>query len=334
MLGHHHINAGALARDANGVDGNYQIMISEHATTWLGFPVKLYDAKASEKPVADYAKTIYRIALDWDAEVDLATLFSRFLANPAVAQAPAIIIGQYHGDDPEGSSEDVVQSLVAAAPKLPNLHGIFIGDMVTEENEVSWIVQSDVSPVLAAYPNLEHFRLRGTSELSLGGGLVHDKLKSLVIETGGLPPEIFREVLSSRLPALETLELWLGTPSYDGDVTMEDLQPLLSGELFPALKHLGLRDSEIVDDIAANLASAPILSRLTGLDLSLGTLTDTGAEALLDNPALKNLQTLDLHHHYLSEAMMGDLKREFPFVDVGDPKGESDEDDRYVAVGE
>ena len=322
-------------RDANGVGGNYQIMITEHATNWLGFPVKLYDAKTSEKAIADYSKTIYRLAMDWDADADIPTLFSRFLASPAAAQTPAIIIGQYHGDDPQHSSEEVVQLLVSAAPKLPNLRGIFIGDMLSEENEISWIVQSDVSPLLAAYPNLEHLRLRGTSELSLGGRLVHDKLKSLVIETGGLPPDLFREVLMSQLPALETLELWLGTPSYGGDVTLDDLQPLLSGELFPALKHLGLRDSEIVNDIAASLASAPILSRLTALDLSLGTLSDTGAEALLDIPALKNLKQLDLHYHFLSEAMMKDLKREFPFVNVDDPQGEdAGEDDRYVAVGE
>ena len=45
-------------------------MISEHAADWLGFPVKLFDAKLSEKGVSDYATTIYRLALDWDADVD------------------------------------------------------------------------------------------------------------------------------------------------------------------------------------------------------------------------------------------------------------------------
>jgi hypothetical protein len=177
--------------------------------------------------------------------------------------------------------------------------------------------------------------VRGTSELSLGGRLRHEKLKSLTIETGGLPPQVLEEVLASQLPALESLELWLGTSSYGGDVTMEDLQPLFSGNLFPLLKHLGLRDSEIVDEIASGLASAPILGRLRSLDLSLGTLSDKGGQALLANPKLKDLKELDLHRHYLSKEMMNALKREFPHVNVEDPEGsDTDEDDRYVAVGE
>jgi hypothetical protein len=310
-------------------------MISEHATEWLGFPVKLFDAKLSEKGVTDYANTIYRLAIDWDADPDFATLFSRFISNPAAAQTPAIIIGQFHGDDPSEGSEEVVQLLVSAKAKLPNLRAIFIADMVSEENEISWIIQTDVSPLLAAYPNLEHLRLRGASDLRLGGGLKHDKLKSLTIETGGLPPELFDEVLASQLPALESLELWLGTSSYGGDVTVEQLQPLLSGNPFPVLKHLGLRDSEIVDQIAAALASALILTHLNSLDLSLGTLSDTGGKALLANPRLKSLKQLDLHRHFLSQEMMNSLKREFPRVNVDEPEGsDTDEEDRYVAVGE
>jgi len=310
-------------------------MISEHATEWLGFPVKLFDAGVSEKGISDYGHTIYRIALDWDAEADFPTLFSRFISNPASAQTPAIIIGQFHGDDPNQGSEEVVQLLVSAQEKLPNLRGIFIGDMVSEENEISWIIQTDVSPLLLAYPNLEHLRLRGTGELSLGGRLFHDKLRSLTIETGGLPRRLLDEVLGSRLPALESLELWLGTPGYGGDVTVENLQPLLSGNLFPALKHLGLRDSEIVDGIAQSLSSAPILSRLNSLDLSLGTLSDTGGAALLGNPQLKTLKQLDLHRHYLSKEMMNSLKREFPNINLDDPEGsDTGEDRRYVAVGE
>jgi hypothetical protein len=310
-------------------------MISEHATDWLGLPVKLFDAELSEKGVSDYANTIYRLALDWNADPDFVTLFSRFISNPASAQTSAIIIGQFHGDDPSQASEEVVQQLIAAKAKLPNLRGIFIGDIISEENEISWIIQTDVSPLLAAYPQLEHLRLRGASDLSLGGGLVHNNLKSLTVETGGLPPELFEEVLASELPALESLELWLGTSGYGGDVTVEDLQPLLSGDLFPALKHLGLRDSEIVDQITDALKSAPILERLNSLDLSLGTLSDTGGKALLANPRLKTLKQLDLHRHYLSQEMMISLKREFPSVNVDDPQGsDTDAEERYVAVSE
>src|SRR5258708_4411160 len=311
------------------------IMISEHVTDWLGCPVKLFDAKLAQKGVSDYAKTIYRLALDWDAEMDFSTIFSRFMANPSSAQTPAIIIGQFHGDDPGQGSDEVVELLVSAHAKLPNLRGIFIGDMVSEENEISWIVQTDVSPLALAYPNLEHLRLRGTGELSLGGRLTHQKLKSLTIESGGLPPRLFHEVMESQLPSLNSLELWLGTPSYGGDVTVEDIQELLAGSAFPALKHLGLRDSEIVDEIAATLTSAQILSRLDSLDLSLGTLSDDGGKSLLDNPALRRLKRLDLHRHYLSNEMMAALERALPGVNLEDPQGTNTAgDDRYVGVSE
>src|SRR5436190_2790699 len=108
-------------------------MISEHASEWLGYPVKLFNPEVAEEGVAEYANTIYRLALDWDAEVDFPTLFSRFLSNPDSAQSPAIIIGQFHGDDPSAGSEEVVQLLVSAQTRLPNLRGIFIGDLVSEE---------------------------------------------------------------------------------------------------------------------------------------------------------------------------------------------------------
>lgn len=310
-------------------------MISEHATEWLGYPVKLFDPEVAEEGIADYARSIYRLALGWDAEMDFPTLFSRFVANPASAQTPAIIIGKFYGDDPGQGTEEVVQLLVSARGKLPNLRGIFIADLVSEENEISWIIQTDISPLLVAYPHLQHLKLRGTGDLSLGDRPAHDQLKTLTIETGGLPPRLFGEVMACQFPALESLELWLGTPSYGGDVTVQDLRELLSGNLFPSLKHLGLRDSEIADEIAAALVSAPILSRLDSLDLSMGTLSDVGGQILIDNPALKRLKKVDLHWHFLSDGMMTALKRALPGVNLAEPQGKKrDSDDRYVAVSE
>jgi hypothetical protein len=109
---------------------------------------------------------------------------------------------------------------VAARDHLPNLTAIFLGDIIIEENEISWINQSDVSPLFTAYPALEHFRVRGGNGLIVGS-IRHERLKSLIIESGGLPAQVVRDVAAATLPALEHLELWLGTEEYGGDAPID-----------------------------------------------------------------------------------------------------------------
>ena len=118
---------------------------------------------------------------------------------------------------------------------------------------------------------------------------------------------------------------------------MEDLTPILEGTRLPRLERLGLRDSDRSDDVAEMIAEAAITQRLRAVDLSLGTLGDEGAEALLASPAIKRLAELDLHHHYLSDEMMARLQKLGPRVNLEDqeePDRDGDEEYRTVAVGE
>ncbi|GAA3368387.1 hypothetical protein GCM10020367_06520 [Streptomyces sannanensis] len=62
------------------------------------------------------------------------------------------------------------------------------------------------------------------------------------------------------------------------------------------------------DEIAAAVAEAPVVAQLRSLALSMGTLSDTGAAALLSGRSLIHLKWLDLRHHYLSAAMMRRLR--------------------------
>jgi hypothetical protein len=306
-------------------------MLSEHARKWLGYPVELFN---SEKPPKDYAGTIYRLAAEWEDDESLVDRFATFLENPASAETPAIIFGAFGEHD--STSAPVVEALVAARQRLPKLRGVFLGDILSEENEISWIQQGDVSPLFLAYPELEHFRVRGNTGLTLGR-LEHQKLKSIIVETGGLSMAVVTDVIASRLPSLEHLELWLGEENYGWDGTVADLQPLLDGGLFPKLKYLGLRDSEIADEIAAAIADAPVLDRLETLDLSMGTLSDEGAKALLASPRIKSLRKLDLHYHFISEEVSARFRSLGIEVDVSDVQ-EADKYDgeshRYVAVSE
>lgn len=64
--------------------------------------------------------------------------------------------------------------LIAAADRFPALEALFVGD-VEQQHEISWIVQDDLTPVVAAFPALRVFGARGSQGLALeplaeGGG--------------------------------------------------------------------------------------------------------------------------------------------------------------------
>jgi predicted DNA-binding WGR domain protein len=298
-------------------------------------------AKPARKksPAASAASVIYRLLLTYDQEEQqksLTDILAAFLAEPAAETVTGLVIGHWGGIDAvDQSSAPIIEALVAARDKLPNLKHLFLGDIVTEENEVSWIQQSDVSPLLEAYPQLEEFRVRGSNGLSFGA-LKHKNLKTLAIECGGLPVSVVREVCAAKLPALEHLELWLGEPNYGWDGTIEDLKPILSGKLFPKLRYLGLRDSIIANEVAAAVAEAPVLKKIRVLDLSLGNLGDEGARALLASPAVAKLEKLDIHHHFVSDEVVAQLKSLGIEVDASEhmKPWDFDPDYRYIAVGE
>lgn len=287
--------------------------------------------------VQNPADTLFRLSIDYDDELTWPQLFEKFLSTPLAGFAAGIIVGPWQADDTSAPADAVVEALAAARDRLPNLNAIFVGDIASEENEISWIVQTDLGPLLKFYPQLEHFGSRGGTSLYFSD-VSHQSLRTLVVQSGGLPSEAVQQILSSSLPALEHLELWLGDENYGATTTVADLEPLLSGNLFPRLKSLGLRDSEIADDIAKALAGSPLVSRLETLDLSLGTLGDEGANALAESPAIRGLKKLDLSHHYMSDAVMRRMERLGPVVDVSEQQ-EADKDAdgsewRYVAVSE
>lgn len=262
-------------------------------------------------------------------------LLVAFLAEAGVEKVTSLIFGMW--EDPyDHDSSGIVAGLVAHRNRLPHLKHLFIGEMVMEENEVSWIQQSDISPLWAAYPDLETLRIRGNDGLSLGA-VSHARLKSLIIETGGLCQEVVRQVAHADLPSLEHLELWLGAEEYGGDFELKDLQPILGGKLFPKLAYLGLRDSEKADEIAAALATAPVLEQIQTLDLSMGNLSDKGAVILARSAQVRRLKSLDIHYHYVSEEMVKQLQDLGIKVDASDPQEADDDGDatsRYIAVSE
>ncbi|SCL26285.1 STM4015 family protein [Micromonospora inyonensis] len=310
-----------------------------HARSFAGRPV--VDVPPDGPLPAVDAPVSWRIA-HWDFDESAGyTLsepfreaFERFVAQ-AGPSVESLVVGAWGY---AAFNHAPIAQLCAAAPRLPAVRALFLGDMTSEECEVSWMRVGDVSPLLTAYPELETLRVRGGTEFTFSP-VRHERLRELAVETGGLSQAFTRAVLDSELPALTDLELWLGTPDYGGDTEVADLAPLLAGDRFPKLRRLALRNAEIADDLAEALSTATVVARLERLDLSLGTLGERGAAALLAGQSLTHLAELDLEHHYLPEEVADALVAALPGVrvDVSDPQEDDDYDGasyRYVAVGE
>lgn len=266
-------------------------------------------------------------------------LFQAFLDGVDTTRVQAFVIGNWvTSDQIENTAAEMFGPLIAAADRFPNLRHLFVGDIDSMQFEISWIHQSDLTPLLRAFPNLLTFGVRGSENLEWEQR-AYPELRELTFQSGGLPPEVVRAVAGSEFPELTDLELYLGEEEYFGGSQVADLAGILGGAGFPGLRYLGLRDAENADEIAAAVAHAPIVSRLEVLDLSLGTLGDEGAAALLAGQPLTHLKKLDLHHHFISEAMQERLREALPGVEVDlseqqEPDNWDGEENRYVAVSE
>jgi hypothetical protein len=304
--------------------------VDQHLINYGGARVVEFGHDPTPPEVAEVA---WAIRTHYDG-APFGEIFGRFLETVDTTAVTHLIFG-YWGPSYETSSAGPLQMLVDAAAKLPSLKAFFFGDIISEEDEISWITQCDVTPLLHAYPNLERLDVRGGNELELSA-VSSTALKVLRFEAGGLPAAVVHAVGASDLPNLLTLELWLGTQDYGGDATIADLAAILGGERLPSLRRLGLMDSEIQDEICAAVATAPVVAQLSELALSMGVLTDDGAEALLSGQPLTHLRELDLRHHYLTAPMTARLQTALPEVRLLIDKSKADEDRdwRYVAVGE
>ncbi|GAA4332905.1 hypothetical protein GCM10023178_46240 [Actinomadura luteofluorescens] len=323
--------------------------IYEHLEEYVGLPVATFneDTGTEEEddgrgsgvdPVSgeDFppaGEAAWFVGTSFDEE-PFGDVWARFRETVDTTEVTALIIGYWGASYELENVPDPVQLLIGAAASFPKLRSLFLGDITGEEAEISWIEHGDITPLFAAFPDLERVEVRGAQGLVLDP-IKSGKLKVLRFESGGLPARIVRAVGASDLPNLEHLDLWLGEANYGGDATLADLAPFLSGERLPALRDLGLEDSEIKDEVAAAVNAAQVVARLESLSLAMGILTDQGAEALLAGQPLTHLRKLDLHHHFLSDAMVERVRAALPGVTVDlDEQEKPDGDWHFIAVSE
>lgn len=293
--------------------------------------------------LSDPQHTAYALRCDYDdPQHALINRLNLLLDTVEAEQIEALVFGMW--DDGEGvctgeaSSKEFVEQLVSLRDRLTNLKALFIGDITSEDCEISWLQQSDMSPILRAYPQLEVLQVRGGEGLQFtpAEDAVHENLKALIVETGGLRRETVLQIYEWDFPALEHLELWFGSENYGGDCWEQDLSPILDDLIFPNLIYLGLRNSQFTDDVIDRLVGSPLLAGLQVLDLSLGTLSDHGAAKLLEYSEVRDLEILNVSESYLSGAVIDQLQALGIQVIATDQRTEDEDyaDDRYCAVAE
>ncbi len=259
-----------------------------------------------------------------DGDKDANTIAQEILNDPELKELKEIIIGCW-GESYENSVQTILDELVANKEKVLHIESLYVGDMTYEECEVSWIEQGDYSKLIAALPNLKNLTIKGSNELSLKN-LNHENLESLEIICGGLPKEVIQEIAISILPKIKKLNLYLGIDDYGFNGDIEDIKKLLENPYFKNLKYLGLGNSEIQDEIVEVTLNSNIISNLEVLDFSNGTLSDKGAEIIINNiDKLKGLKLLNLSYNFITDEIMEKLKK-MPIEINVDEQMENDDD--------
>ena len=234
------------------------------------------------------------------------TMVSDILADPEFPELTELIIGEWGGTW-ENDCQELLDGIVENADRFSHITSLFVGDMDSEECEVSWIMQGDYSKLWTAMPQLKELTIKGSMDLVLGE-ICHEGLESLTIICGGLPESVIKEIQSAKLPNLKKLLLYIGIDAYGFDGSADTVKNLLANSDFPKLEYLGIEDSEIQDELTQVVLESKYMKQIHTLDLANGSLTDKGGELLLEKlPAYPNIKKLDLHYNYLSDQMAGKL---------------------------
>ena len=259
------------------------------------------------------------------------TMVADILADSEFAELEEVVIGNWGNawDDQESGVQDIIDDIIKNKEQFSHIKSLFIGDMDFEECEVSWIIQGNYENLFCAMPQLESLTIKGSTNLTLGK-IEASNLQSLEIICGGLPKDVIQSVRDAKLPALESLTLYIGVEDYGFDGTIKDIEELLEKSNFPTLENLAIVDSEIQDEICKVVLNSKYMKQINRLELSMGTLTDKGGQLLLDKlPEFPNVECLDVRYHYLSDEMMEKLEN-LPIEVNTDEQEEPDEDDDEI----
>jgi predicted DNA-binding WGR domain protein len=233
-----------------------------------------------------------------------------------------------------GDGQPSYQTLLTQMEKLGIPPSIRHLTFDVREYQVSWTKLGNLQKLYPQLQKLESLSLHvGAMNL---GEIDLPSLRKLEIKTGGFTKKNLQSVGEASLPSLASMVLYFGTDEYGCDCKAKDVKAFLDGVNVPKLKRLGLCNSEFADELPAILLASKLLPKIKHLDLSMGALSDEGAQVLLDEKrAFSHLESINLEKNYLSEIMCEQLRVAFDSINVTE-QGSEDEDDeeRYVQIAE
>ena len=275
----------------------------------------------------------------YDSELALADATREFLALPLAQFVEQLRFGLAHFES--NNDWGPTMEAITSSARAGEIRSLQFDAYTYTDQEISWTAFGDFSAAWPKLPRLEELVIRSGAGGTLGT-LDLPALNKFVRISGGLRADELRAITEAHWPALEHLEVWLGTAAYEGEASLELLFPILAGRDLPNLRHLGLANCELLDTLIPALAGSAILPRLRSLDLSKGTMGSVATAQLLAHAArFAHLAAIDLAENCLTDEECSRIRAALPQVAAGEQRGERedgdedhDDDGRYVAVGE
>lgn len=173
----------------------------------------------------------------------------------------------------DGSS--LIDLLTENASRLHSLRSI---TLATSEPPGWANTVCDIDSLLNQFPGLKELNLRVGGRFQLNGTR-HLSLKWLDLWPYQTSVSLIRELSRSVFPELNLLSLRKGIGR---DWSLENgLRPLLTGQPFPNLRALALRDFVDQNTAVKLVAQSPVVDQLDALDLTGDDLNEAGGHALL-----------------------------------------------------
>ncbi|MEJ7601535.1 MAG: TIGR02996 domain-containing protein [Kofleriaceae bacterium] len=261
--------------------------------------------------------------------VEAAISLAELLQRPVGRFVRALELGAAIAYNGRAETDDISLFELLRDHPLPTLRRLRV---TCFDDDISWTHVGDVSIANPSLCNLEQLTLE-VGRFTLGK-IELPALQHLTLVTGGLRAHVLASIASARWPALEQLDVFLGTADYGGDCTPRDVVPILAGENLPRVTRLALCNGTFGDELVERVLLADILPRLIHLDLSKGTMGIDGGRLIARNlRRFTHLESFDLSENYLSPALCEQLSAALPAVNVSAQKLEG-QYGRYVTISE